>query len=313
MSDLSPTSNSRILTRSVLKQLARIKQSVSQDRVSLRRESNLVFICGAGDSAIQSGRSALFQYAKKRMPLSMFFSAEDALNQLLDKNSSDLLTMEEQLADYADCILLVLESPGAIAELGAFALSDKLVKSMLVVVDKVHITTESFITRGPLAKIARESAFGAAIPADLRVILLSISEIENRLQGPSARKGHRRNIEITTAESLSKAEGKIRMLFILDLIGALTPVRHSELISALKAIYGEAPFNINMELGLAESIGLLYRKDGYMLRAAGEEEQFLKYSFVDFQDLRASAISSIRKHAPDRIKLLVDRANDHSE
>lgn len=80
------------------------------------------------------------------------FYAED----LFDSNKRkelDLLTFEDYLAELSDGIILFVESYGTACELGAFAMKDNLIPKMLVINDKKHKASESFISDGPIKKI----------------------------------------------------------------------------------------------------------------------------------------------------------------
>lgn len=65
----------------------------------------------------------------------------------------DLVTFEEHLAGLSAVIVLVVESAGAIAELGAFSVSSAFTDRVLVVVPEHHYDQESFIRLGPLKRL----------------------------------------------------------------------------------------------------------------------------------------------------------------
>lgn len=79
--------------------------------------------------------------------------AEEIQDWFRDGNYRDLLTFEEHLAGLSAVIVLVVESPGAIAELGAFSMSDAFLERLLVLVAEIHYESESFIRLGPLRRI----------------------------------------------------------------------------------------------------------------------------------------------------------------
>jgi hypothetical protein len=69
----------------------------------------------------------------------------------------DLLSFEEELSQLASITVIILESPGAIAELGAFCVNEKINKNLVIVLSENHHQSKSFITLGPLRKINNES------------------------------------------------------------------------------------------------------------------------------------------------------------
>lgn len=79
--------------------------------------------------------------------------AEDIKDWFRDGNYRDLVTFEEHLAGLSAVIVLVVESAGAIAELGAFSISEAFAERLLVLVAEIHYEVESFIRLGPLRKL----------------------------------------------------------------------------------------------------------------------------------------------------------------
>lgn len=79
--------------------------------------------------------------------------AEEIQDWFRDGTYRDLLTFEEHLAGLSAVIVLVVESPGAVAELGAFSMSDAFLDRLLVLVASVHYEAESFIRLGPIKRI----------------------------------------------------------------------------------------------------------------------------------------------------------------
>ncbi|MGB9102217.1 MAG: retron St85 family effector protein, partial [Stenotrophomonas indicatrix] len=71
---------------------------------------------------------------------------------------SDLITFEEHLAGLSAVVVLVVESPGAIAELGAFSISEPFLDRLLVIVSQEHYEQQSFIRLGPVQKIENSSS-----------------------------------------------------------------------------------------------------------------------------------------------------------
>jgi hypothetical protein len=76
---------------------------------------------------------------------------EDIFDELLySSNSTDLLSLENLLADSVDAVVVIPESAGSFAELGAFANNDKLRNKMICVVDIKYKRDKSFINQGPI-------------------------------------------------------------------------------------------------------------------------------------------------------------------
>jgi len=76
---------------------------------------------------------------------------EDIFDELLySSTSADLLSLENLLADSVDAVVVIPESPGSFAELGAFANNEKLRSKMLCILDVKYKRDKSFINQGPV-------------------------------------------------------------------------------------------------------------------------------------------------------------------
>lgn len=83
--------------------------------------------------------------------------AEDIQDWFRDGKYSDLVTFEEHLAGLSSVILLVVESPGSIAELGAFAVTPAINSRLIALIDEQHFEAESFIRLGPINRLENDT------------------------------------------------------------------------------------------------------------------------------------------------------------
>ena len=79
--------------------------------------------------------------------------AEEIQDWFRDGKYRDLVTFEEHLASLASVILLVVESAGSIAELGAFSASNSITEKLIAVVPEHHFDDDSYIRLGPINRI----------------------------------------------------------------------------------------------------------------------------------------------------------------
>jgi len=102
-----------------------------------------------------------------------------------DSYYSDLLSFEEELSQLASATVVILESPGAIAELGAFCVNKKIRANLVIVISEKHRREKSFITLGPLKKIRPESILvydwsyddiSSTVPAELPILAADIKD-----------------------------------------------------------------------------------------------------------------------------------------
>ncbi|MBZ0099077.1 MAG: retron St85 family effector protein, partial [Taibaiella sp.] len=192
-------------------------------RSYLRRDSSIVFVCGADPKLAGSCRSKFLKYAEKHLANYDFFIAEDLLN--IKSVDSDLLSIEDKLAQFSDCVILFLESPGAFAELGAFANKSNLTSILLAVNDSAYSGARSFINDGPINKINRESKFKPAIDVNFESVLECADEIQAKLDKELKR--IRRKSFSFDGKLFEELPGKERLFVVHDLVWLLSPVKYA--------------------------------------------------------------------------------------
>lgn len=79
--------------------------------------------------------------------------AEDIQDWFRDGMYSDLVTFEQHLASLSSVILLIVESPGSIAELGAFSVAEPIGQRLITVIAEQYFESESFIRLGPINRL----------------------------------------------------------------------------------------------------------------------------------------------------------------
>ncbi len=119
-----------------------------------------VFLCGADITQKDKIRYKIAAALKSKYWADIIYP-EDIFDELLySSKTKDLLSLEGLLADSVDAIVLIPESPGSFAELGAFA-NDELLRSKLIcIVDKKYKKDKSFINQGPLRLVKKANSFG---------------------------------------------------------------------------------------------------------------------------------------------------------
>jgi hypothetical protein len=68
----------------------------------------------------------------------------------------DLFSFEEELLSLSSLVVLALESPGSIAELGGFTVKPESRKKLLVIMEESHWNSRSYIRLGPLSLLENE-------------------------------------------------------------------------------------------------------------------------------------------------------------
>ena len=232
--------------------------------------------------------------------------------ELLGKDKTiDLLSIEEKLSSYCDCVIVVLESESTFSELGAFSIKDELARILLVINDVEHIERSSFINLGPLAKVNRKSLFRPVIHVDLRKILSAIPDLTDRLS--KIEKHNRKLIDLSTFDAFeNKQENrKFRMLLLLDLITFFHPVKYSEIIDILKLCYGDQDYNISFDIHLLNALGLAYMIGEYYVRPPQGTRLFLSYPSIIEMSLRSAIVNHYHKYYRERPFVLVKKMDDN--
>ncbi|WP_338574774.1 retron St85 family effector protein [Erwinia billingiae] len=110
----------------------------------------IIFLCGKDKSDKNSYRYLVSNILIKEKNFQLAYP-EDLFEDLLEGQANNsLLKLEEQLAEAVDLIVIIPESPGSFAELGAFAMREELARKMLVLRQSKYKSDKSFINHGPI-------------------------------------------------------------------------------------------------------------------------------------------------------------------
>lgn len=224
---------------------------MKSERYRFRRHGPSIFLCGGAKSI---RRERLRNYLLKQVPnLLGVFYAERVWEHLTSHASSmSALEMEAELAKLADIVIVIVESPGTFAELGAFSLSPELRAKMLPIVDSKYKDQESFIVTGPLRWIDQDSLFRPTVYVKLDTVLDCVGEVEariSRIPKPKSTKVH------------NLPDSRKHLLFFLcDLVAVTYPVTLPMLefyVDKILTRDNGTRAEIATLVGLAESMDLL--------------------------------------------------------
>jgi hypothetical protein len=131
-----------------------IAKSLNKDIFkNFRRRGLTVFLVGAGQEAKKSMRESVRAELSEKRYYNWFdiYYPEELFEELiLSQPQMDLLSLENLLAKSVHAVVIILESSGAIAELGAFANHPDLCNRLIVIVDEKYKKKKSFIMLGPV-------------------------------------------------------------------------------------------------------------------------------------------------------------------
>ncbi len=187
-----------------------------------------IFLCGATNTNTDSVRKKIeiglssFWYYKNRHQI--IYPEEIFESILFGEERKDLISLENILAESVDVIVLVIESWGAVAELGIFSSHDQLRKKLICLIDEKYKKDKSFINYGPV-RLMKDKKEGKVIYLDFENInSTSLSNIFS-----AAEKIKRETPKTTGVINLVQAP-----LFILSCIYLLEPVMFEFLVELVQ-------------------------------------------------------------------------------
>ena len=291
-----------------------LQRAINKSRVYLPSGiSKFVFLCGANKTPkeISERRKALIEFSKANLPHTHFFLAEKMLSTLKNEgHKGNILDVENRISDFSDYILIILESPSAFTELGAFS-HDKL-RSKLVVINNLEFKKEeSFINLGPIKAIEERSGQERIIYYKMNkdgvtnrdTIGDTFHQIYELFKDPITSTGKAALRKAADLESLdpSKKFDKKSAMFIHDLIYLSGPMLYKELIELLKLIFGnENKYNeVTHLLAILSSFESIERNEKGLYRSK------LNDTYYDFEFDISKYISTFRnytlKNYPERL------------
>lgn len=224
-------------------QLEQLDKSNFQVHLSVRR----LFICG-GEVDVTSHDPKSFRDKFQRYTADKNYSlhddvvlAEDFKDYYKNGDYGDLLTFEDDLAYLSTIVIIFLESPGALVELGLYCSRPQFYKKLLIVVSEDEVKNEdSFIYLGPIEYIKKKSSDSAVLtyPFSLRNRDYSdeftqdlCDEIESKLN------------KLNNTEKFDCGNSGHIALLIAEIIRLCFPIQLSEIEFALNIVDVNAKSN----------------------------------------------------------------------
>lgn len=229
-----------------------------------------IFLCGAGTSVGGSVREKIDEALKHWIFYIYRYDLvypEDLFDELLyGENHQDLMSLEHILADSVDVIVLIVESIGAVAELGAFSSNEQLRKKLVCVVESKYKKAKSFINNGPV-RLLKDTGQGVIIYSDFSNIEKMTSDIQKAIT--KVKKGSEKIASVT---NILQAHH-----FILPCIFLLEPIQKS-MLHKLVEHASDIP-EMNSKAITTAALSMLLKKrevtlaaDGYHLTTTGQQK-----------------------------------------
>ncbi|NGP89282.1 retron St85 family effector protein [Fodinibius halophilus] len=295
------------ITRGGREALHAFKSSLKNYTSHLTKNSVFIFTCGKRPDNGNTNRERLMKYASEHLKEFRFFKAEKIFKVIGEEEGRDWLTIEKQLADYSDCIIIVLGSESTFSELGAFMLEDGIAKNVLVINDIEHKNSDSFINLGPLKKLDKKSNFKPVIYTKYKNFSKCFGVVEERIQ--SLKRERNKRVDLKKYSAFEALQAKDRLLFVLDLIAILSPVKQREVLEMLKFIYGEEESydDIYTSIPLLLALDLVKKEEGYLIRTLNESRFYYSFIGIDINVIRSAILNNYFKNSRERFELLKSR------
>ncbi len=290
-------------------QLKIFRNAISNRKVRIYRNfPTFVFLCGANidENTISARRNNLLQFAERELPKTRFFLVENLLPDVQDVPDYNLLDFENNLSMIADKIIIILESPSAFAELGAFC-RESLRDKIIVINDAKFKHSKSFVNLGPLKAVEQASGKGNIISYKMKEDGLhqpdSIGAVFDPLFKLLNKSSDSDRFQFSAVKleqcNPSKEFDKFSVMMTHDLVYLCGPILHRELVEILKLIFGPGSFNIGRHLAILQAIKfILITEDGLYRSKLGKP--FYDY-IIDINKLVSVFRNYILKYCPERI------------
>lgn len=281
---------SEIIDSTFYRAVLPVVNAVDKSRVMpLNGIPRLFFLCGANgeDGRLSYRREQIREFLSENIANSEIIIAERFFKEYKKNNKeSNSLDFEHVLSQISEKVIIIMESPSAICELGAFAhyeLRDKLI----VINDSSFKNSPSFINTGPLEAVRKSSK-------EDRVIWYKMQHInEGGKDGIAAVfhevfeiiKKHKPDMKRIPTNSLDPSISitGLTVFFVHDLIFMMREVKYNTLIETLKIIFGENKKYDNLKpiLTILISLDFISYPERFATIRSLKDVTFFKYSNND--------------------------------
>lgn len=271
-------------------------------------QNNIIFLCGgAGEN---SSRSILNDFYKKNIEDFEFIFAEKVFD--YPNDFKNILDLENAIAIFSDCIVIILESYGAFAELGAFANHNDLKNKILIINERQFKDVNSFINEGPIRKIisSKDSKFKKVMYCqNLKAILDIAFDLKAVLKEmlPKNRSNMTKEILLQAFENDAEDNYKIRFYFLIKLLAFLVPISRNDFYSVLKNTFGFEKNKLEIVLNFILALGY-YKEDNKSGLIIGRLSSITNVSKILFLSgtmevaIRKQILKLYRKKMPEILK-----------
>lgn len=255
-----------------------------------------IFLCGASRDMINSTRFKIEELLLRKFYYQLKYQIvypEDLFTDLLlGHGRHDLISLENVLADSVDAIVIIVESWGAVAELGMFSSNEGLRKKIVCIIDKKYKKSKSFIQLGPV-RLMRDKKEGVVLYEDFTNLDPEIKRIHQAIH----------SISKTTQKSSGVINALQAHVFVLPCIYLLEPV-NDKLIKELVRHSANIDDNLAMALSRTALSMLINRRE---IRLASDGYRLTELGLAKFKNLSRTGKNKYAYdiHEMDEIRLRI--------
>ncbi len=293
-----------------------VTREIDVSRSAVEPFDGFVFLCGGPfrDTAPPNPLLSLRHHALRaaasksnRIADRIVIVAEHATELLQTGDFGDLLEFESHLAALAACIVIFLESPGAIAELGSFAVMEDVKSKVLVVCEQLYAEPPtSFIQLGPIASLRKSDPFSVYTypfhepdPCGVRISETLVNDcwadVEQGIEDFAKR--------AVRGSPFDAKELPHQLILTLELVTLFTALRLSEIAACLEA------FGCKLsKVHLTRSLKMLVKFNLLNVRHWGHEQFYVRDDTAKFMTLRRQP-PDVRPF--DRLRFISDRLGEY--
>ena len=205
----------------------------------------LIFLCGGSsvaDSKFRRHLGSNISRIHSKYQYSVYYPEDMFVELILGHERSDLLSLEDLLAKGVHCVVILVQSPGTLTELGAFTNHRDLKDRLVAVIDPSYKLKRSFIALGPIRYLKTQKKS--------KVIY---SPMNDRYLDSLTRQIAQASLEISKHSSPSNdlSNPVASQKFFLSMIFVFDPISRPEFMNILKQVATCEP---GIALTVAESV-----------------------------------------------------------
>lgn len=268
-------------------------ESIDLSKLRVINFPSLIFLCGGNidtqGQVYHSARHFMYDYLKDHLNdiYRRIILAETINDWFRGDLYKDLMSFEKDMAGLASAIVLFVESPGSIAELGAFSNISEINEKLIIFISTDNYENESFIRLGPITYLEKSFNSVHVYPWETRKdkdkVYLKAETIKKYVVDIADAIQEKCNIRHKEKSFNSRNSGHI-ILLICDVIDVMRIVKTGEIYSFLDGLRIEInEKDLQRYLFILQKLNFIkkvaYSRDRYYI--SQNPKNFIRYSFTE--------------------------------